>query len=149
MPSANPDGTVRAYLKLLAADPHSLPNDPIERLHLRASVEREFVEDAAAWARDHRITGAAFAAEGVPAEVLRRAGLQMGEHRPGHGVQRSIRGAMPERQPFSADGLVTRTGATRRDVHSVIAEDLRSGRIKEHAVSEVEGGVVKTLYRRS
>lgn len=145
----NRDSAVRAYMKLLATDPASLPADPLERLMLRAHIERGFVEHAAAWAHDHGVTGDAFAAEGVPDEILRRAGLGMDALPLDDQIQRSIRSAMPECQPFSEDGLVTRTGATRRDVRSVIAADLGSGRINEHAVSKIEGRADKKLYRRA
>jgi hypothetical protein len=148
VPPLNAEDAVRAYLRVLKADPDSLPDNPIERLLLRARVEQEFVEQAASWAVDNGIGGAAFAAEGVPVEVLRRAGLHVAL-RPGDEPARSIRSAMPERQPFSEDGLMARTGAARRDVRAVIAEDLRAGRIEEHAMSEVEGGCDKRLYRRT
>lgn len=149
MPRSTPGEAIRAYLEFRAAGPDSLPDDPVDRLLLGARLERGFVEHAASWAREHGISGAAFAQEGVPADVLQRAGLQVPPTTAGQEMFEAIRAAIPDRQPFSEDGLVARTGAARKEVRAVIAEDLKLGHIQEFALSEVEDRGGRVLYRRT
>lgn len=148
MPRSTPDEAIRAYLEFRAAGPDSLPDDPVDRLLLGARLERGFVEHAASWARQNGISGAAFAQEGVPADVLQRAGLREQPEAAGYEVLNAIRSAIPARQPFSEDGLMARTGASRKDVRMAITEQMRLGKVEPFAVSELESSGRIMLYRR-
>lgn len=101
-PAASVDNAVSEYLRALK-DPNSLRNDEtisalegqlesspdsLERLRLRQQLldaqapsidryEEGFVTHAKAWADDHAISGRAFVEEGVPSDVLRRAGFDV------------------------------------------------------------------------
>jgi hypothetical protein len=148
---AESEEAVRAYLQLCSPTPPlALPEDPIARLLYRAAAEREFVRHAQGWARHHGIGWEAFAAEGVPREVLDRAGLRPSSQAPTSGVaDAAIQQLIPRRQPFTVDGLVARTGASRKQVLAVITRGTEAGEIEEVAVSVVEGkGRPSKLFRR-
>jgi hypothetical protein len=100
---AKTEDVVRSYLTALR-DPAALrddeaiteieqkieaTDDEIERLKLRQQLldakapslerfEAEFITHAKAWADEHGVTAEAFASEGVPTGVLRRAGFRVG-----------------------------------------------------------------------
>ncbi len=105
-PAASPEAAVRRYLQWLE-DPASLVDadavahaeaavaaagDPLERLHALADLEHareadadavteDFVAHARGYAESESIPAAAFQASGVPDDVLRRAGFEVGGRR--------------------------------------------------------------------
>jgi hypothetical protein len=152
--------------------------DELERLQLRQqlldmespSLERyedAFVEHAKAWADRTGISGEAFAAEGVPASVLRRAGFRsVGGG--GGGRRRSstrsstarvgtrsrvsadeVRAAIPT-GTFTVKDLQERSGASAAVVRRIIAEEVDSGRLTiEGPDTDHSGpGRAPTVYRR-
>lgn len=104
----NPETAVREYLMALK-NPEALRDetsiaatrekletstDPVERLHLRGDLallsqvnadvyEEGFIAHAKAWADEEGIDAEAFAAEGVDADVLKRAGFKVAAKRQG------------------------------------------------------------------
>ena len=183
MASISADSAVRNYLAALR-DPSSLRDeealtalqerldasaDDIERLQLRQqlldaqtpSVERyetEFVTHAKAWAEEHGITAQAFEAEGVPGNVLRKAGLAGGGGR-GRRTRRTgtrtrvtvdqVRAAIP-RGAFTIKTLQETSGASPAVVRKVVAEELEAGRIKDHGADPDHRGPGRapTLYKK-
>lgn len=124
-------------------------DDPIDRLRLQQRLidtstpdmdgaTRDFVSIAAPWAKEHGITTQAFRAEGVPADVLRQAGLTVptsksatrkGRGRPKRVSRDDIRKQVPA-GPFTAAELIDRTGASPATVRAAIGELLDAGRIQ-------------------
>jgi hypothetical protein len=151
-------------------------NDELERLQLRQqlldiespSLERyedAFVEHAKAWADKTGISGDAFAAEGVPAAVLRRAGFRgvAGGRRRGTtrttpartGGTRSrvsadeVRAAIPT-GTFTVKDLQERSGASAAVVRRIIQEEVDGGRLGvEGPDTDHSGpGRAPTVYKR-
>jgi hypothetical protein len=187
MVSAAAEEAVRTYLTALK-DPASLhdadavsklereigeTDDPIRRLVLqqelldaqRPSVERyeeAFTKHAKAWAEEHGVTAEAFASEGVPAAVLRRAGFAVrggrGRGRPsgrsssGRRTRVSaeeVRKAIP-RGTFTIRKLEERTGASTAVVRKVVQAEIDAGRVTETGTDRDHSGPARapTLYRR-
>lgn len=140
--------------------------DPLERVRLDAELrqferaladrcEAAFVACAKQWADAHGVTAEAFRAEGVPANVLRRAGFLLREDRarsragsPGARTSPStseIRAAMPPGR-FTVDDIEQRTGASRGAVRRVIRLMLQRGEIEQ--VGFAEGSTRARVYRR-
>lgn len=129
--------------------------DPIERLQLRQQLlelespslqqyEQAFIDHARTWAEDQHVGPEAFAAEGVPAAVLRRAGFGLGRrgrarapHRPaaGRGPRRRIsaqevRNSIPA-GTFTVQELQERSGASAAVVRRVIHEEVAAGHVTD------------------
>jgi hypothetical protein len=145
-------------------------DDPVERVLARSdllratqadasSFEAGFMEHAKAWAEANRVTAEAFTAEGVPADVLRRAGFRVGG-RGGSGRQRSdrrrtrvgvetIREALPKGK-FTLRQVQEATGASPATVRKVVMEQVAAGKVKELGPDEKHSGPGRapTLYRR-
>jgi hypothetical protein len=186
MAATSAEDAVRRYLAALK-DPSSLRDDDkinairsqlessgdeLERLRLRqqlheaenpqlTSFEDEFVTHARAWAEEHGIGGRAFAEEGVPEGVLRRAGLSAGRRsrrgaRRGGGATRSrvtadeVRAAIP-RGTFTTKALQERSGASPAVVRKVIAEEEQQGRLANQGPDPDHRGPGRapTLYKKA
>ena len=124
--------------------------DPIVRLELRQqiaeaeappldSAEAAFVTHAKAWADSAGISVAAFAAEGVNASVLRRAGFGVKSggktasprRRTGKRVSsKEVRAAIPK-GTFTTKSLQASSGASAGVVRKVIAEEVQAGNVAE------------------
>jgi hypothetical protein len=186
---ATSEDVVRTYLTALK-DPSALRDDDaitsleqrieqtgdqIERLKLRQQLlearspsldrfEEEFVTHAKAWADEQGVTAEAFASEGVPAAVLRRAGFSVAggsRSRGSGGRARStgttrtrvtadqVREAIPK-GTFTIKGLQERSGASPAVVRKVVAEEVEAGRVSEQGPDpDHQGpGRAATLYKR-
>jgi hypothetical protein len=185
MAATSAEDAVRRYLAALK-DPSSLRDDDkinalrsqlessgdeLERLRLRqqlheaenpqlTSFEDDFVTHARAWAEEQGIGGRAFAEEGVPDGVLRRAGLSPGRRarRGGRrgGAPRSrvtadeVRAAIP-RKRFTTKMLQESSGASPAVVRKVIAEEEQQGRLANHGPDPDHRGPGRapTLYKKA
>jgi hypothetical protein len=181
MPTA--EEVIRTYLNALR-DPQSLrdeeaveetrarlesTDDPIERLRIQSELDRlaepdldavedDFVVHAKAWADEAGISAKAFAAEGVPNGVLRRAGFPVsgGDGRSqgrkggrgggrrsggggGGGTRRSsgtrvttqeVIDAMPK-GAFTVKGLQEASGASPAVVRKAITAEVEAGRLED------------------
>lgn len=146
---------------------HKQTDDPLERVKLHAQLrglersltercEAGFVACAKEWADAHGVTAGAFRAEGVPAEVLRRAGFAPPEERarraqPSNRTRTSasasakdIRAAMPPGR-FTVDDVQQRSHAPRGAVRRVIRVMLQRGELEE--VGSTEGPARAGVYR--
>jgi len=178
------ESAVRDYLVALK-DPTSLRDDAhiadlqrrleasddrLERLLLRQqiddaqqpSIERyegEFVTHAKAWADDQGIGASAFAAEGVPERVLRKAGFRMGRDRATRrrsATRRTrvsaeaVRAGFP-RGTFTIKDLQERTGGSLATIRSVVKEAEQNGLIRAQGTDPDHRGPGRapTLYKRS
>ena len=127
---------------------------PIERVLLRADIdaarnvtaatfEEEFIAVAKAWAQEHGVSASAFEEEGVPAPVLRRAGIaaSVSRGRPRKVAEEDqprrkrtsteeIAAALPD-GPFSLRDATEAAGASAAPVRSVINRGLADGTIRE------------------
>ncbi|MPZ86593.1 MAG: hypothetical protein GEU81_00705 [Nitriliruptorales bacterium] len=184
MPSATAETAVRDYLRALK-DPASLrddetinelgaqlekSDDPVERLRLRQQLleleappldrhEQAFRTHARAWAEDHGISLKAFTDEGVPNDVLRKAGFQVGGRR-GRGARGSarprrsrvtteqVRAAIPK-GPFTIKHLQDVSGASPAVVRKVVAEEEASSRLRSEGTDPDHHGPGRApvLYR--
>lgn len=128
--------------------------DELERLQIRQQLldlesppteryEDDFVTHAKAWAEEHGISDSAFLAEGVPAQVLRRAGFRNvrgGRGRsaaPARGRTRrkrvsadEVRAAIPK-GTFTIQQLQDACGASPAVVRRIVQEEVAAGRVKE------------------
>ena len=191
MADSTAEVAVRNYLTALR-DPSSLRDtgtiaqlqqqlessgDDLERLRIRQqllemdspSVQRyedEFVTHARAWADDNGVSGEAFAAEGVPGSVLRRAGFAVGRASSGRrGGRRSsggstrrrsrvtvaeVRAAIPRGQ-FTIKDLQEASGASPAVVRKVVQEELEAGRLSDEGTSKKHSGPGRapTIYKRT
>lgn len=147
-------------------------DDAIERLQLRQQIlgaespsleqyEDEFVTHAKAWADERGVTPKAFEEEGVPNQVLRKAGF--GGRRRG-GARRStstragrsrvtaeeVRKAIP-RGSFTVKTLQDKSGASAAVVRKVVGEEEANGRIERAGTDpdHTGPGRAPTLYRRT
>jgi hypothetical protein len=192
--AATAEQVVRTYLSALR-DPDSLrdddavakaeeqlasTDDPIERLRLHEelakltkpsldTVEDDFVVHAKAWADEMGISDQAFAAEGVPADVLRKAGFAVsgggggrgGRRSPGGGARRQSSGkrvtteqvveSMPKRTAFTVKQLKEASGASPAVVRKAVTQELEAGRLTDAGPDPEHSGPGRapTLYKRS
>lgn len=185
MPTKSQESAIRNYLVSLK-DPSALKDedhlaslqrkleetdDELERLQLRqqildaerppvAKFEEEFISSAKAWADEHGITDRAFLAEGVPPQVLRKAGFRnVGGGRgrtapkPARGRSRvsaeEVRAAIPK-GTFTVKRLQEESGASPAVVRRVVQEEIDAGRVTEAGTDPDHRGPGRapTLYRR-
>jgi hypothetical protein len=187
MVASSAEEAVRSYLTALR-DPSSLRDsgeldslraqledaaDPVDRLRLRQQIldaedpsidryEDAFVTHAKAWAEEHGVTAKAFADEGVPEQVLRRAGLVASRRRAGRAARASaasstrtrvsadeVRAAIPS-GTFTTKTLQELSGASPAVVRRVISEEEAADRlVTEGRDPDHRGpGRAPTLYRR-
>lgn len=180
---ASSEEAVRSYLTALK-DPSALrddatidsiqakierSDDEIERVKLRQELldakspsldrfEEDFVTHAKAWADEHGVTAQAFASEGVPAAVLRRAGFRVAGGR-GRAAKSSggrtrvtadqVRGAIPK-GTFTIKALQERSGASPAVVRRIVNDELEAGNISEQGPDPDHRGPGRspTLYKR-
>src|SRR5688572_30115013 len=152
-------------------------DDQLERLQLRQQLldienppleryEDAFVEHAKAWADRTGISGEAFAAEGVPASVLRRAGFRnigggtssrrrstrASSTRTGTRSRVSadeVRAAIPT-GTFTVKDLQERSGASAAVVRRIIQEEVEAGNLTVEGSdpNHTGPGRAPTVYRR-
>lgn len=144
-------------------------DDLVERLRLRQRInelespsieafEDAFVEHARDWADEQGIGDQAFLDEGVPADVLRRAGFR-DVRGAGRGRSRGrrkrvtseeVRAAIPKGTTFTVKNLLERSGASPAVVRNIIREELEGGRLEATGVDRSSSGPGRapTLYRR-
>ena len=189
MANGTAEAAIRNYLTALR-DPSSLRDDEaigqlqsrlessgdeLERLQLRQQIldmetpsveryEEEFVTHARAWADQHSISARAFEAEGVPSQVLRRAGfggVARGGRRPSRGRSAGatrtrsrvtvdeVRSAIPK-GAFTIKQLEEASGASPAVVRKVVREEVEGGRLMADGVDpdHTGPGRAPTLYRR-
>jgi len=187
MASSAADSAVRNYLMALR-DPRALrdedkisklqakldsSSDELERLRIRQEIidaqapsldryEDDFVSHAKAWADSVGITERAFLEEGVPPNVLRRAGFRVagGRGRPrGSGSRggrtrtrvssEEVRAAIP-RGNFTIKQLQEATGASPAVVRKVVQEEEAAGRVAKAGTEKSSGGPGRsaTVYKR-
>ncbi len=187
MASKTQDEAVRNYLVSLK-DPGALKDedrvsslkqelaeseDELERLRLRQQIldaerpplekfEEAFVTHAKAWADQHGISDKAFVAEGVPPQVLRRAGFKGvsgGRKRAAQGgrTQRSgtrvsadeVRKALPK-GTFTIKQVQEATGASAAVVRRVVQEEVEAGKVTEEGADPDHKGPGRspTLFKR-
>lgn len=181
------EAAVRNYL-LSLKDPNALKDteqiaalqskleqtdDELERLQIRQQLldlespvveryEDEFVTHAKAWADELGITEQTFLAEGVPAQVLRKAGFRnvplgrgrKATTRPRGGRRRrvsadEVRAAIPKGS-FTIHRLQELSGASPAVVRRVVQEELASGNVTEDGKDPDHRGPGRApvLYRR-
>jgi hypothetical protein len=138
---------VRAYLVVLRRQ-ETGSQRPTAIVEL-SRLEGAFVEHAAGWAAANGVSAGAFAEEGVPAEVMARAGL-CDEALAALRELEAVKAAIPYRQPFTVQGLATRAGVTRSKARQVIHHEIRAGRVQEASISRVQGSSRRPeiVYRR-
>lgn len=143
-------------------------DDQLERLRLRQELEdaqrpsvenfeNEFITHAKAWADEQGVGASAFAAEGVPDDVLRKAGLLRGgrgTRRRGPGRARrvtaeEVRAAIPA-GPFTIKDLQERSGGSIATVRNVVKEAEETGLIEAQGTDPDHRGPGRspTVYRR-
>lgn len=185
---ATAEEVIRTYLSALR-DPESLRDDgaiseketelseagdPITRLRLHEelqkltkpsleAIEDEFVVHAKAWADESGISAKAFAAEGVPSAVLRRAGFTVSGGGSGRGRKAPGRRAPSGRRvtteqviesmpagTFTVKGLQEISGASAAVVRKAIAAEREGGRVQEVGPDPDHSGPGRapTLYRQ-
>jgi hypothetical protein len=153
-------------------------DDGVERVQLRQQLldlerpapeqyEDAFVEHSKAWADQAGISGDAFVAEGVPADVLRRAGFSVRTSGRGRGRGRrtaaarvtrtrgrvsadEIRAAIPS-GAFTVKDLQERSGASAAVVRRVIQEQVTAGQLTRHGAdpSHTGPGRAPSVYQRA
>ena len=151
-------------------------DDVVERVQLRQQLldldrptpqryEGAFVEHARAWADGAGISGDAFVAEGVPSDVLRRAGFQVTAAGRGRGRGRRAAGARRPRTRVSADeiraaipsgtftvkDLQERSGASAAVVRRVISEQVDAGDLVRRGTDSAHAGPGRApaVYQRA
>lgn len=188
MPTSAAETAVRTYLQAVK-DPSSLRNDTeiaeletrleksedqLERVLLRQRLldarapsvekhEESFVKHAKVWADDNGVSASAFAAEGVPASVLRRAGFRVrggrgratGARRRPAGTRTrvssdEVRNTIPAKGTFTIRFLEDASGASTGVVRKVVQEELKAARLKEAGPDPDHKGPGRApvLYRR-
>lgn len=185
---ASPETIIRTYLSALR-DPSSLKDDEavagkqqeldatedsISRLRLHQelrmlsapsldAVEDDFVVHGKAWAEEQGISAEAFAAEGVPSSVLRRAGFSVARGKEGSGrkpvTRRRTSGtrvttdeviaAMPK-AAFTVKVLREISGASPAVVRKAITAEVQAGRLVDGGTDPDHTGPGRspTLYRK-
>lgn len=147
-------------------------DDPLERLQLRAelaqaqapdtdALEGNFVAHAKSWADEHGISAKAFEQEGVPRDVLRRAGLDGGRRartarrstqtRRPRVSREDVDKAIPPRKQFTIADVAASSGASTATVRKVVNEMVTAGQLEEVGTAEGHTGPGRapTVYRRS
>jgi len=156
-----PEKAVRSYLHWLE-DPSSVRDhdaiaaakevsesaaDPLERLKALSRLQEleavdgaafrsGFVELAATWAADNSVTPEAFVSYGVPADVLRDAGIVQapsgvrGGKRRGRVSPDAVRAAVPDGS-FTIADLERASGASTATVRKVIGEMTDAGSLRD------------------
>lgn len=148
----------------------SKATDEVERLRLRQQLmdaqnppanrfEDEFVTHAKAWAEAQGIGTRAFAEEGVPDAVLRRAGFRAAAAR-GRGRGRAqrtrtrvsseqVRAAIPK-GTFTLRDVQERSGASYAVVRKVVSEEVAAGRVSDEGTAGDHAGPGRspTMYKR-
>ena len=161
------------------ADLHSKldqTHDDVERLKLRQQLldlqnppldryEGAFVEHTKSWADDSGVTADAFAAEGVPAAVLRRAGFRGvtngGTRRTHRTTARAstgrrrvsadeVRAAIPSTGAFTVKDVQEASGASAAVVRRVIGEEVDAGSVTDDGPDpdHTGPGRAPTVYQR-
>lgn len=127
-------------------------DDELRRVQVRQQIidaeqpptdryEQDFVTHAKAWADEHGITDQAFLGEGVPPQVLRRAGfkrVQVDKRRRSSRSSESrqrvrsedVRAALPS-GTFTVKAIEDATGASAAVVRRVINEEVERGAVTE------------------
>ncbi len=185
MATATAEQAVRTYLTALK-DPSALrdenevaqlerqidkTDDHVERLVLRQQLleakspaleryEEGFVKHAKKWADDRGVTAEAFASEGVPPAVLRRAGFRVrggrkAAPRKTSRARRSrvsaddVRKAIP-RGTFTVKRLEESTGASPAVVRKVVQAEVEAGNLTEVGPDPDHRGPGRapTLYKK-
>jgi hypothetical protein len=151
-------------------------DDGLQRVQLRQQLlnlerpaleqyEDAFVEHSKAWADQTGISGDAFAAEGVPTDVLRRAGFHVrttGRRRGRRGASArvtrtrsrvsadEIRAAIPS-GAFTVKDLQERSGASAAVVRRVIQEQVDAGHLARQGVdpNHTGPGRAPSVYQRT
>ncbi|WP_370326389.1 hypothetical protein [Euzebya sp.] len=130
------------------------------------AVEEDFVVHAKSWADESGISAEAFAAEGVPTAVLRRAGFQVGGGRGGRRQRRSASGTrrssgtrvtteeVIESIPstaFTVKQLREISGASPAVVRKAISAEQEAGRLSDLGPDPDHSGPGRapTLYKRA
>lgn len=168
---STPESAVRSYLQWLE-DPDSVRDhaaiaeatstaqnaqDPLERLKALSALQAleavdgdsfrtGFVANAALWARENNVTPEAFAALGVPADVLADAGLVTARRAAASGGKRRTRvspeavmAAIPDRS-FTIADLEAASGASTATVRKVIAEMTEAGTLRDLGPDQKHSG---------
>lgn len=174
---------VERYMRALN-DPKSLVDDkevaaieskleaassPLERLRLQSQLqdvrspsleglEEEFIANALEWAEANGISAEAFLAEGVPADVLQRAGFKVkgrgrrkgvtaGRPRAPRVSKAVIREHIPAKGLFTVAQLVQACNGTEATVRKTLMEEIAAGRVIERGVDETYQGRGKAPVR--
>jgi CRP-like cAMP-binding protein len=174
---------IRRYLQYLK-DPDSVQadtselearleqtSDPIERLQIHAELaqvkdprprlEEDFLAHAKQWADENGIGAEAFLQEGVPKDVLRRAGMLAGRRGDGRAPVRprrrrvsaeDVRAALPSRRKrFTSKELIEYSGGSPATVRKVLAELIDAGEVEELGPDPKHSGPGRapTLYKKA
>ena len=168
--SARDENAVAALEEQLRA-----AEDPLERLKLRAALrqaeqphpgplEEAFVAEAKAWGEEHGVGPQPFLDEGVPADVLRRAGFSVPrtDGSRGRGRRRTtalrprisgdaVREAIPKRRQFSLKDIQDASGASSATVRNVVLSAVATGDVLELGPDpkHTGRGRPRTLYKRA
>ncbi len=144
--------------------------DPVQRVLLRderyaaeapdgRSVEEAFVQHARDWVTANNVSARALEAEGVPAAVLRRAGIQTSNGKRTRTStsaprQRQVRvsadqikAAIPA-TPFTVRSIADATGATTGTVRKVITRLEEEGSVREIGMTSEGSGRPSKQYER-
>lgn len=131
--------------------------DPLERLKALSRLQElesvdgdsfrsGFVAHAAGWAADNGVTPEAFVSYGVPADVLRDAGLvqaktsaSRGGKRRGRVSPEAVRAAIPAGE-FTIADLERASGASTATVRKVIAEMTEAGTLRDLGPDQSHSG---------
>lgn len=149
-------------------------DDDLERLRLRQQIleaenparngyEDNFITHAKAWADKVGVSDEAFLAEGVPAEVLRKAGFRrVGSGRARTAARPSARGtrrrvsaddvraAIPKKGTFTVKDVQGASGASPAVVRRALADEVAAGNVNEVGPDPDHSGPGRapTLYSR-
>jgi hypothetical protein len=125
------------------------------------AAKDSFVEHAKAWAKDAGVSADAFREEGVPASVLREAGLlpkrgRSARRRTGAGSRRVSADTVREkiknkRSTFTINSIVEETGASVGMVRTVVNEAEKAGEVRRQGTDPDHRGPGRapTLYRKA
>lgn len=175
--------TVERYMRALN-DPKSLVDDkevaaieskleaaksPLERLRLQSQLqdvrspsleglEEDFIATVQEWAEENGVSAEAFLAEGVPADVLQRAGFKVKVRGRRKGTtparpraprvsKHVIREHIPAKGLFTVAQLVKACNGTEATVRKTLLEEIAAGRVIERGVDETYQGRGKAPVR--
>lgn len=144
-------------------------NSPLERLRLQSQLqdlrspsleglEEEFIANVQEWAEANGVTAEAFLAEGVPADVLQRAGFKVKTRGRRKGsissrpraprVSKSvIREHIPAKGLFTVAQLVAACQGTEATVRKTLLEEINAGNVIERGIDETYSGRGKAPVR--